>query len=153
MAEGIMKDMLVNGVFAHECSLPIRVLSAGTYAAHGYPATVFAIRAAGENGIDIKPHRSQPLSDELVACADLILTMEMNHTAFIRNRWPEAGEISELKSLGMESDKRGVSDREIVDPIGLSYTVYQEVFYELTAEITRVSPLILSRAREKCGNR
>ena len=153
MAEGIMKDMLMNSAVSHGHSLPIMVLSAGTYAAHGYPAAAFAVRAAGEHGIDIKPHRSQALSDELVAGADLILTMEINHTAFIRNRWPEAGEISELKSFGMGSDKRGVSDREIIDPISLPYTVYQKVFDELTAEITRVSPLIFSRARKKCGNR
>lgn len=59
------------------------VVSAGTRAIDGSPATDGAILTARKFGLDLSAHRSRPVSDELVEWSDLVLTMEPEHTVAV----------------------------------------------------------------------
>lgn len=70
------------------------VRSAGTHAVEGKsigPRTLAALAAVDATGDDIRAHRSHQLTDDDVAWADLILTAEADHVAYVRARYPEAG--------------------------------------------------------------
>ena len=147
MAAGIMKECILDEVKSQGQNLPIKVISAGTHALNGYPASELAIEVAAQHGIDISFHRSRQLTEEIVKDADLILTMEKNHTNFIRKNWPQINCVYELKNFGYTKEKNN-TDMEIMDPIGMSLDVYLDVFNEIKKEISRVSRTIFSLARE-----
>ena len=102
MAEGIMKECILDEVTVQDQNLPIKVISAGTHALNGYPASEYAIEAAARHGIDIRFHRSGQLSEEVVKDADLILTMERNHTNIIKQNWSDINCVYELKNFSHE---------------------------------------------------
>lgn len=148
MAAGIMKNCILDDVTVQGQNLPIKVISAGTHAINGYRASEYAIEAATRHGIDIKFHRSRQLSEEIVKDADLILTMERNHTNIIRQNWSYINCVYELKNFGHKKEKNK-PNMEIMDPIGMSLNVYMDVFHEIQKEILRVSQTIFSLARKK----
>lgn len=82
--------------YAEERGWWVEVRSAGTHALHDQPAAPNAVKAVREVGANLSDHRSQPMSDDLVAWADRILVMEMRHAASIRERFPEADEKVQL---------------------------------------------------------
>lgn len=147
MAEGIMKNLILDEVNSHGQSLPIKVVSAGTNAVDDSPATEYAIMAAAQHEIDISFHISRHLSEEIVNNADLILTMEKNHTNIINQIRPHINYVYELKSFGRVNKKK--LNREIMDPIGLGFDVYVNVFNEIKDEILRLAQIIFSLARKK----
>lgn len=65
------------------------VKSAGVYASFGSPAASQTIEVLSERGIEMK-HISQPLTDELVGWADLILSMTAGHKQAIFQTYPQA---------------------------------------------------------------
>ena len=150
MAEGIMKELILDEVDSKAQNLPIKVMSAGTHTDEGNLASEYAVMAARQHGIDINLHRSRHLTDEIVNEADLILTMEKFHTSIIKQNWPDASSIYELKNFGQKKYREGI-DAEVIDPIGLSADVYLDVFNDLKNELERVSPIIFSIVREKLG--
>ena len=148
MAEGIMKDLILDEVKSHGNSLPIKVASAGTHAVNGNSATEHAIMAAARYKIDINFHKSRLLTDEIVDEADLILTMEKSHTNIIKQIWPHIDYVYELKSFGRGNNNKELNDG-IMDPIGSDFGVYIKVFNEINDEILRVAKTIFSIVREK----
>ena len=147
MAEGIMKDCILDEIESGGAPLPIMVSSAGTSAVEGFPASEYAIQAASQHGIDIGSHRSTQLSDSIVEKADLILTMEPGHTAIIRQYWPGYETVYELKSYNSDRPLRNL-DRTIIDPIGMGLDIYLDVFDEIKREIDRISQSIFFDARD-----
>jgi protein-tyrosine phosphatase len=151
MAEAIMKDLVLDEVEQRHRVLPIIVSSAGTHAVKGSPASRHAIEVAKRHDINLNFHRSKPITEALARNADLILTMEKNHTAYIQSLWPFCNEVTELKSFGQET-KQVSLDVDVQDPIGLNEAVYTAVFDELYREISRISQRIFSLAEQKSGN-
>ena len=74
MAEVIAREALAKRGWQH-----VEVDSAGTSAAWDVPASPGALQAVAEIGLDLSTHRSQPLTAKLVAEADIILAMTVNH--------------------------------------------------------------------------
>src|SRR5512139_2985246 len=85
MAEGVLRSILPAEIAAH-----VRVVSAGTGAQAGAPATALAISTAASQGIDIREHRSQPLTAEMVRASDLVLGMEPEHVQRVAELVPDA---------------------------------------------------------------
>jgi len=151
MAEGIMKDVLIDQAGESGVSPNIKVISAGIHASPGYPASENSVEAAAEDGIDIKVHQSRPFDSEIAQAADLILTMELSHASVIRDLWPETGHVEELKRFGKDNaDFTG--DTDVMDPIGLGIQVYRTVYGEIRDEIKRVASLIFSLADKKADS-
>lgn len=150
MAEGIMRELILDEAKRRGVSPPVRVMSAGIYATPGNMASTDAIVAAAEDGVDLSFHRSKQLTGEMVLNADLLLTMETGHADMIRRTWPDTGEVIPLKIFGRTGDV--VPHPDIPDPIGMGLQVYRTVYRELKHEIARVAPLIFSRAVHATGD-
>jgi protein-tyrosine phosphatase len=92
------------------------VASAGISAWAGTRASAGAIDVMAEMGGDLGGHESQPLTEDLVRQADVILTMTAAHRAAILAQFPEAG-----GRVTMLSPDR----QDVLDPIGGSLDIYR----------------------------
>ena len=61
------------------------VMSAGTLGLRNQPATLYAQEAARIWDLDLSPHKSQPLTNELIVQADLVFAMTPDHHREILN--------------------------------------------------------------------
>lgn len=125
LAEAIARRLI------HERHLAnIDVSSAGTSAWADAPASDGSLLVALEHELDLGDHRARPLSPEIVAKADLILTMGPHHL----DRAEALGGASRSWLLtafaGGPENARAVSD-----PFGGDLSVYRATFDELTHEI------------------
>jgi len=107
-------------------------VSAGTYASAGSPASTYAIKALRELHIDIRRHRSQPLTAELVDDAGLIVVMTSAHRAFILQNFPEI----EKKVYLLNSFGTSKVPADVTDPFGGSLNVYQQTRDEIDRAIS-----------------
>jgi protein-tyrosine-phosphatase len=74
MAEGVAASELARRGWTH-----VAVASAGSSAEPGHPAAEHAVAAAARRGVDLRSHRSRPLTRDLVEWADLVLAMSPSH--------------------------------------------------------------------------
>jgi protein-tyrosine phosphatase len=68
---------------ANEAGIKLAVVSAGTEAATGDPATDLAVEVLQQRGVGLQSHQSRPLTTEVVRDADLIVAMTRRHEATI----------------------------------------------------------------------
>ena len=121
MAQGLARNVL-----SDQLDIPCErlsakghtILSAGVAAANGAPASLGAVEALAHRGIDIRGHKSQALTAQLVQRADLILCMTKNHVEAVLDYHPEISE--KVKLL----DPNGKS---FADPIGRPTAVYKKL--------------------------
>lgn len=141
MAEGAMKHLLLK-----ESIDNFEVISSGTAAASGFPATLYAIEAAKTWDIDISSHLSQSLNNELIKKSDIIFAMTPNHLKEILKIDKDAvGETYLFKNFPDSSpDGEGVAD-----PIGMSLEEYNKTFIEIGEHLGRHLPEIIKRIKEK----
>ena len=148
MAEGILKDLLIDEAERSHAPVPVKVISAGTHACDGCHATDNAIEVSSEAGINLNHHISRVLTTGIAERADLILTMEQNHLEFIHRNWPGIGSVYELKRFGVESEKVP-KVLDIKDPIGGTLAIYHDTFKEIRKEIIRIAPVIIEQAKNR----
>jgi protein-tyrosine-phosphatase len=115
MAEAMLRHQLPPGS-------PWRVASAGTSAFTGDTASHAAIAALDDQGMDLRPHRSQTLHAQLVRDAQVIVALTRSHRDEILERFPEAAQKVFLLA---GFDSRAGSDKDISDPIGGSANTYR----------------------------
>ena len=65
-----------------------RVASAGTSTMDGFAASEHAISVMAENGISLKTHRSQPVTDALAAQSAVIVVMTNRHAQIVGECFP-----------------------------------------------------------------
>jgi glycine hydroxymethyltransferase len=107
------------------------VCSAGVMSGHGAPASRYAIKAAREVAVDMKEHRSQPITRELVDDASMLVVMTRTHRDILCERYPDAEpKVALLKSFDASAD-----GDEVMDPIGLSLDVYRHVRDEILSAL------------------
>jgi protein-tyrosine phosphatase len=92
------------------------VRSAGISAAAGCPPSSESVAVMREHGLDLAKHEAQPISEQLVRHADLILTMTAGHWQTIVQRWPGAADRTHLL-LPEQID--------VADPIGRAVDAYR----------------------------
>ncbi|HVW11799.1 MAG TPA: ATP-grasp domain-containing protein [Bryobacteraceae bacterium] len=68
----------------------IRTESAGTFAIPGRNADARAARVATEFGFSLEGHHAQPLSQEMIDAADLLVVMDYVNYIVLTDRFPEA---------------------------------------------------------------
>ncbi|HAS83818.1 MAG TPA: low molecular weight protein arginine phosphatase [Verrucomicrobia bacterium] len=109
----------------------IRVCSAGVMTGYGQPASRYAVKAMNELGVDMNAHRSQPVTQELVDAAELLVVMTEGHRDVLLSRYPQAASrVALLKSFDTQA-----RDVDVLDPIGLSLDVYRHVRDEIAAAL------------------
>ena len=92
MAEALFRRLLAEQLKCPEEELIDRgfnVLSAGLSAGSGAPASREAVNLLAEQGIDLRNHESQPLTERLLLHADHVLTMTRGHRQLILNEYPD----------------------------------------------------------------
>ena len=111
----------------------VSVSSAGTSAWDGAPASDGALLVAMEHELDLNTHRARVLTREIVAAADLILTMGPHH-------------LERVATLGGDDKghllthfaSRGADSTPVGDPFGGDLDAYRVTFAELEAALERV---------------
>lgn len=96
MAEALLKDKMPEA----------STQSAGIFASDNLHANAFAIRSLQERGIQCE-HRSQPVTEELLAWADIVLTMTTGHKQTLIIDYPDyQNNFYTLKEYVSEADKQ-----------------------------------------------
>jgi protein-tyrosine-phosphatase len=136
LAEAIARRLIRDRAIAE-----MTVGSAGISAWPGGPASDGALLVALEHGIDLSDQRARQLTAEIVAHADLILTMGPQHL----DRAETLGGVG--RSALLTAFAGGIP-RAVSDPFGGDLHVYRETFAELETEITAVlDRIVADRAR------
>ncbi len=134
LAEALLRKALAaRGVGA------VEVTSAGTGAWEGAPASEAAYLVALEHGLDLSGHRARLLTGEVIAAADLILTMARHHRA----RVLELGGGAQVHLLGEYAGRSGPV-AEVADPFGADLEMYRQTRDELAALADAVADRLLA---------
>lgn len=102
-----------------------QIESAGTWTIQGQPPASFTLQVLQHRGIDIYEHRSRPVSRELLAQFNLILTMEAGHKEALKVEFPAISD-----RVYMVSEMIG-EHYDISDPIGEPYGEFERTAEEL----------------------
>ncbi len=114
---------------AEEKKIDAEASSAGMYAPDGSPASVNAIEAMREAGIDMTLHRARTITREMLEDADLIMCMTPAHRNILIQQYPGYEDRIECFIPG------------ISDPYGGDLEVYRQTAQELIERIES-SPLL-----------
>lgn len=114
----------------------ITVESAGLRAALGHPAPPLARAAAARHGVDLSPHRSQPVTAGLVARADLVLVMDLDQRARLVAAHPEAAAKVELMAR-FDPSRRAAPT--IPDPVFGDALTFDRVYARLIRATERLA--------------
>jgi protein-tyrosine phosphatase len=146
MAEAILRSLL-----APELAGVAHVVSAGTGAAEGVPATTLATQVCAEGGVDLKSHRSTPLTAALIRSSDLVLGMEPHHVEQARRLLPEAaGRIHLISERGAAP---GVVVDGVLDPMGGSADQYRDTYNRIRSHLLGWIPVIRDAVERREGVR
>lgn len=148
LAEGILKNLILDNVDSCHIPLPIDVFSAGVYAEEGLPASRYAVETAAKHGIGLRFHRSRQLTAAAARSANLVLVMEKQHADYINHDLAVIENVHEIKRFGREGEYPP-EQTGIMDPMGLGPEAYHRVFHELQEEITRISWILFPLVRGK----
>ncbi|MCS7468700.1 L-threonylcarbamoyladenylate synthase [Stieleria sp. ICT_E10.1] len=125
MAETLMRELLRKKMGREDA---VRVLSAGVAASAGGSASPQSIEVMGERKLDLTGHASQPLGDDIMNVADLVLTMTRSHRAAILAAWPDMHDrVFTLRHDG----------GDISDPIGMPVDAYRQCADQMEGELEK----------------
>ncbi len=129
MAEGIFRKYLAEKL---ECEVDrldemgYTVASAGILDMAGSAASGEAVAACAARGVDIRAHKSQPVSVGLIRGSDRIFAMERMHQARVVALSPEAAGKCVL-----------LAENDITDPVGQRQAVYDNCADLIEAAVTK----------------
>jgi len=129
MAEGLARKSLAARLGCSPEELDDRgviVASAGVAAMMGGRASPEAVEVLARQGVSLRDHETQPLSEPLIRHADVIFTMSRAHRDAIIAQWPSAAERTRLLAR---------SGADIFDPIGGPPERYQRCAEQIRAEL------------------
>ncbi len=141
-----MAEVIAKAAAAERHLGDITVLSAGTSAWEGAPASDGALLVALEHGLALETHRARSLSRDVVAAADLVLTMGPHHA----ERAVALGGAGKTFLLSQYASHGGDST-PIADPFGGDLDAYRTTFDELSRAIGKVLDRVA--AERGSGNR
>ncbi len=113
----------------------LKVVSAGVAAGYGDPASRNSVSALKKVGIDLEPHKSQPLTVDLVERAFAIFGMTHSHLDILYHYHGE--HLPERVHLFREFIGGGASP-EIPDPFGQNIDAYRECLDSMVEAIPSV---------------
>jgi protein-tyrosine phosphatase len=109
----------------------IEIVSAGVAAGYGEPASVNSVTALKRVKIDLDGHKSQPVTQDLIDRAFLILGMTQSHIDTLNYYHTDLPERVHLFREFMGKD----DPPEIPDPYGQNYTAYAACFDSMAEAI------------------
>jgi protein-tyrosine phosphatase len=105
------------------------VSSAGTWAENGYRASTNSALLMAEEGMDISDHRSEMVTADSIAAADLVLCMETGHAEALRAEFPQ--HAHRIFLLSEMAGKR----YSVADPYGRPLDAYRLMVREVSGLI------------------
>ncbi len=108
-----------------------KTCSAGCLEGSGMAASRNAVKALRELAIDLRPHRNQPMTRELVDDATIIVVMTAAHRDELCERFPDA----EPKIALLKSFDPALGGGDVLDPIGMGFDIYRHVRDEIAAAL------------------
>ena len=112
------------------------ISSAGIAAMAGGQASPQGIEVMQKVNLDLTGHSAQPVSEQMVRHADLILTMTRGHREALLSQWPEAASRTEVLRL---------DGKDVADPIGGSVAEYQRCAEQIRKDLaTRFENITLN---------
>ena len=142
MAEAMFRQMVAERLGCQPDEVDdsgVVIASAGLSAWGGGKASVGALEAMAEVGADLSGHESQPVTENLVRQADVILTMTASHRAGILAQFPEAG-----GRVAMLSPDR----QDVLDPIGGPLATYRRCAQQIRGHLAaRIDTLAIHHPR------
>lgn len=108
----------------------VQVSSAGTQAWDGSPASDGSLLIGLERGLDLAPHRSRLLTEQIVSENDLVLAMAPSHVARVKGLKPDAN-VHLL--AGFVSG--GSAGQSVQDPFGGDLVAYRETADDLEKQL------------------
>jgi len=130
--------------FAERGRGDIEVVSAGTAAADGEPASEGSYLVALEHGIDLSAHVARMLTRAEVDGADLILCMSEHHV----QRCGELGGAGRTFLLGSYAGRKG-REASVEDPFGGDLREYRTTYEQLDGLLDAVVDRMLKEAGEQ----
>ena len=127
LAEYRFKELLVDK--------DIAVTSAGVNALVGHSADDSALLIAEENGLDLKAHKGQALTESIVQENELILVMENHHKKLICDLYPFS--TGKVFLLG-----RWLDDPEIIDPYKKSIDMFRAIYEKIDQSCRHWKPYL-----------
>jgi protein-tyrosine phosphatase len=129
-----MAELLMRAELAKMLKCPLHelenrgvlVISAGIAAAPGCPPASEAVQVMRDYGLDLAPHEAQPLTEQLVRHADLLLTMTHSHLQSIIERWPGAADRTRMLLP---------DGTDVADPIGQTVGAYRHCAAQISAAV------------------
>ncbi len=122
------RSPLASALLQARTDIAVEVKSAGVYALPNMPASDGTKVVLEEKGISIT-HQSQPLSEELLKWADLVLAMTQSHKQAISSMFPDS--VSEHVYTLKEYIDPNACDIDISDPFGGSVDIYRQTAEEI----------------------
>ena len=114
----------------------VLISSAGIAAMAGGQASPQGIEVMQKVNLDLTGHSAQPVSEQMVRHADLILTMTRGHREALLSQWPEAASRTEVLRL---------DGKDVADPIGGSVAEYQRCAEQIRKDLaTRFENITLN---------
>ncbi|HZI89789.1 MAG TPA: low molecular weight phosphotyrosine protein phosphatase [Candidatus Polarisedimenticolia bacterium] len=146
MAEAILRTLLPK-----ELGGLARVISAGTGAADGLPATALATQVCAEGGVELVNHRSLPLTPALIRASDLVLGMEAHHVEHARRLAPDAADrVHLITERGAAS---GAIAEGVLDPMGGTADQYRDTYHRIRSHLLGWIPVIREAVERREGVR
>jgi protein-tyrosine phosphatase len=137
MAEAVAVQQLSGRRWEH-----VAVRSAGVAADIGAPASWQAVEVADRRGLDLRGHRSRPLTADLVDWADLILAMSPTQLGAVAR----LGGDHKMALLGDFARGEEGLGAPVSDPCGGSVAVYEATMTELadlvSESLDRLTPIL-----------
>lgn len=131
-----MAHVMAEQLFKKKGGSSISITSAGIMAAHNTPASAHAVAVMHERQIDLSGHRSQMVTEALLADADIIFAMTESHKAAL-SKMTQADKIHIL----------GLSD-----PYGGDINIYRACADEIYGLLLKLQHSILSNREEALNN-
>jgi L-threonylcarbamoyladenylate synthase len=142
MAEGIFKKMIEKTRFKDI----IEVRSAGTLDLSNVHAHDFSIKVGDDNGVDLSHHRARHINKRIIEDSDLIFCLAMNHLTYLKSHYPNyKNKFFLLKEWKRE---KRLSNPSIADPIGHDLKFFNETHNEITTELKRIFPEVMSLMKD-----
>ena len=84
-----MAECMLRALLVRQEQKEIQVLSAGTYAFSGAPASRGAQRAMERRGLSLVNHKSRAVTSVLLESCDLVVGLTQNHIVQLRMMYPQ----------------------------------------------------------------
>lgn len=143
-------EALIRHRFESEGRENWHVSSAGTWTWNGNRASTYSTEVMAERGLDISDHRSQVVSEELLAESDLILCLGTGHVEALKAEFPQLA-----YKIHLLSEMSGAI-YSVHDPLGEPRPAYERMVDEVSDLVNkgydRLIELTLQNERRRLGS-